>query len=65
MIEISDQCNFLAKESLFGLKSITISNENRSFIFEQGFLLDINENILIKYFGKSIKVYTKNFVEII
>jgi predicted metal-binding protein len=64
-IEIPDQCERLDGNSLYGLEFVSISKGNKFLILQDDLLLKTDGNILIRYFGKSNRIFIKNFFEII
>jgi hypothetical protein len=51
-IEIPAQCESLTGLSLVGLKFVTISKGNKSFILRDDFVMNMNGSVLIRYFGR-------------
>jgi hypothetical protein len=64
-IEIPKECEILTGRSLWGLESVTVSKGNKFFVYKDDFLIDVNKKKLIRYFGRSSRVYIEKGIEII
>jgi hypothetical protein len=65
LIEIPPKCDDLSGLSLLGSPLVSISRENKSFSFENGFLMNRNKHVLIRYFGRESRVSIPKWIEII
>jgi hypothetical protein len=64
-LEIPAHCEILTGLSLDGLKSVTISKGNKSFILRDDFVMNLSGTALIRYFGGDERIVIKSCVEII